>query len=597
MALAIIASAAADAAEGPLNSSPPSITGTARDAQHLKANKGSWAGARPISYSYQWTRCDASGSECGEIGSARKGSYKAGHADVGHTLRVVVSASDAGGKTSVTSAQSELVAPAALSKGKLPKISGSATDGRLLSVGSGTWKGTPPSSFTYRWEACGSAGVCEAIPGASSSSYRVASPQLGKKLRVLVTATNDAGSVSDTSRATKKILAGSPVNTAPPSVSGSLQEGQTLTAASGTWAGTGPIAFGYQWQRCSVAGGGCEPIADATAPTYELGLSDLASNIAVLVTASNAEGSVTSSSPETQAVLGILPTNTVLPTISGLLQDGQLLSVATGSWSGTSPITYAYQWQLCGPLGAACENISNATGPGLSLDPSEIGSTLAVVVTATNAAGSSSATTPISGLISGILPSNSSLPSISGALLDGQLLSGVTGTWSGSQPISYAYQWQLCNAAGTGCKNISEALESNIKLSPADVGSTLRLLVTATNAAGSSSASSAASGLISAILPSSSSLPAISGLLQTGQLLSATTGVWSGTAPISYSYEWQLCNTLGGGCAGIAKATESTLKLSLADLGLTLRVIVTASNAAGSVPAASSVTSLILGIL
>src|ERR1039458_9841996 len=101
-ALALIATSVADAAEGPLNSSPPSISGTVRDAQRLKASKGAWAGQKPISYSYQWTRCDASGSECGEIGSARKASYKAGHADVGHTLRVVVSASDPSGRTSAT---------------------------------------------------------------------------------------------------------------------------------------------------------------------------------------------------------------------------------------------------------------------------------------------------------------------------------------------------------------------------------------------------------------------------------------------------------------------------------------------------------------
>jgi hypothetical protein len=122
-------------------------------------------------------------------------------------------------------------------------------------------------------------------------------------------------------------------------------------------------------------------------------------------------------------------------------------------------------------------------------------------------------------------------------------------------------------------------------------------VVTATNVAGSTSVTSPATGLISALLPSNTSLPTITGLLQSGRLLSATTGTWSGTAPITYSYQWQLCNVLGDGCSSIAKATESALKLSLADVGLTLRVIVTAGNAAGSSSATSTATGLILGLL
>ena len=64
-----------------------------------------------------------------------------------------------------------------------------------------------------------------------------------------------------------------------------------------------------------------------------------------------------------------------------------------------------------------------------------------------------------------------SLPSISGLLQDGGLLSGTVGEWSGSEPISYAYQWELCNSLGASCKSISEAIGSTLKLSPADVGS------------------------------------------------------------------------------------------------------------------------------
>lgn len=587
---------APSALAAPTNTVAPSIAGAARDGQRLKAERGAWGGQRPIDYSYGWSRCDAAGSECEAIPGAVHRTYKAGHGDVGHALRVSVTAAN-GEAASATSDPSEPIAPAALTKRKRPKLSGSSLDGQVLSVGTGSWRGSPPQSFGYQWQTCPKSGPCSDIAGATGPSYRATTAEIGEKLRAIVTAENAVGSASAASTASRRIAAGPPAETSLPVITGSLQEGQTLSASSGEWAGTGPISFAYQWLRCSVLGGGCKEIVGATGPTYTAGVDDLASNLAVVVTAANAQGSATATSLETQPILGILPTNAILPSISGLLQDGGLLTVAPGSWSGTQPISFAYQWQLCNALGEACESLLGATGQTLKLDPSEIGKTLDVVVTATNAAGSKSVTTTATELIAGILPKSTSLPSISGLLQDGGLLSGTSGEWSGSAPISYSYQWELCNAAGASCKAISEAVGATLKLSPVDVGSTVRLAVTATNAAGSTTATSPASGLIAALLPSNTSLPTIGGLLKLGKELSASTGSWSGTTPMTFAYQWQLCNPLGGGCANIAKATSSTFLLGALDVGGTLRVIVTATNAAGSTPATSAATGLIEGLL
>ncbi len=506
--------------------------------------------------------------------------YKLGHGDVGRTLRVTVTATAAGQSASAVSAASEAVAPAALQARKRPKLSGSALDGRVLNVDTGTWRGTPPQSFSYRWQECRPHAACVDIPGATGADYRADTAQIGAKLRAIVTATNAAGSASATSGSSKLVAAGSPVALAPPTIAGTLQEGATLQASAGEWAGTPSISYSFQWLRCSVLGGGCEQIAGATEPSYTPGVEDLASNLAVTVTASNARGSTSATSSETQPILGILPTNSLLPSISGLLRDGGLLSVAPGTWSGTQPISFAYQWRLCDALGQACEDLEGASGQTLQLDPSEIGKTLDVVVTATNAAGSKSLTTSATELIAGILPKATSLPSISGVLRDGALLSGAIGEWSGSAPISYSYQWELCNAAGEACKAIGEAIGATLALSPADVGSTVRLAVKATNVAGATTAFSPASSVIAALLPSNTSLPSIGGLLKLGKELTASTGSWSGTTPMTFGYQWQLCNPLGGGCANILKATSPTFALGALDVGGTLRVIVTATNAA-----------------
>ena len=64
--------------------------------------------------------------------------------------------------------------------------------------------------------------------------------------------------------------------------------------------------------------------------------------------------------------------------------------------------------------------------------------TVEVVVTATNAAGSTSATSSPTSVVEGLLPSNTKAPSILGNLLEGQVLSAEPGSWSGTEPISYA---------------------------------------------------------------------------------------------------------------------------------------------------------------
>ena len=86
------------------------------------------------------------------------------------------------------------------------------------------------------------------------------------------------------------------------------------------------------------------------------------------------------------------PVNTSPPIISGTPQDGQTLSASTGSWSGTQPITYGYQWQRCDSGGANCVAIAGATGPTYLATSADVGRTLRVVVTATNSAGSAGAT-------------------------------------------------------------------------------------------------------------------------------------------------------------------------------------------------------------
>ena len=102
-----------------------------------------------------------------------------------------------------------------------------------------------------------------------------------------------------------------PSNTSPPTISGTPREGETLTANPGSWSGTGPIVFAYQWQRCGQNGANCSNIVGATAQTYRLTSPDVGRTLRVVVTATHATGSSTATSAPTAVVQAAGPAGVI----------------------------------------------------------------------------------------------------------------------------------------------------------------------------------------------------------------------------------------------------------------------------------------------
>ncbi len=579
------------AAAAPQSTSAPAISGTPIDGQTLSTSTGSWSGTPTIAYAYQWQRCDTTGSTCANIVGASGATYSLTPADVGSTLRAVVTATNAAGPQTATSTPSMIVRAAAPAVIASPALSGIAIDGQALSTSSGSWSGTPTITYAYQWQRCDSSGAgCADIPGASNPTYSLTPADVGGTLRTVVTATNAAGSQTATSAVSATIGAAAPQLSQPPAITGTPIDGQTLSTSSGSWSGTPTIAYVYQWQRCDSTGAGCADIPSASNPTYSLTPADVGSTLRSVVTATNAGGSQTATSAVSFPAAAAAPHSTSAPAITGTPTDGQTLSTSTGSWSGTPTIAYTYQWRRCDSSGAGCADIPGASNPTYSLTPADVGGTLRTVVTATNAAGPQTATSNPSTIVRAAAPAVTAGPALSGIAIDGQALSTSSGSWSGTPPIAYAYQWQRCDSTGSTCANIVGASGATYSLTPADVGGTLRSVVTASNAAGSQTATSAASAPIGAAAPQLTQPPAITGTPIDGQTLSTSSGSWSGTPTIAYAYQWQRCDSTGSTCANIAGAFGATYSLTPADVGSTLRTVVTATNAGGSQTATSAVS-------
>src|SRR5450759_3550730 len=96
----------------------------------------------------------------------------------------------------------------------------------------------------------------------------------------------------------------------------------------------------------------------------------------------------------------------------------------------------------------------------------------------------------------GSKPTNTALPVVSGTATQGQTLSTTDGSWDNA-PTGYSDQWQRCNASGGSCSNIGGATASTYTLVYADAGGTVRVLIIATNASGSTEATSNATGVVS----------------------------------------------------------------------------------------------------
>lgn len=456
--------------------------------------------------------------------------------------------------------------------------------GATISTTNGVWTSVPAvSSYAYQWQRSVDGGtIYSNILGATNSTYVITDTDYGFKLRATVTATNANGtSVAANSAGTAAIA--TIVNLNLPLARGTLVLGETLTATQGNWHSANTLNYSYQWLRGGAA------ISGATSATYTLVDADLGANISVQVTARSNLGSLAVTSASRGTVPALL--NTEVPTISGVARTTETLTATNGTWLN-NPGSYSYQWEQSLD-GSIWDHISGATSQTFVITSSQANKYIRVQVRGTKTISAtaysgvvySNSTSLVSGLVTGLIITNSSAPVVSGAWTVGVALSTSTGTWSESG--SYTYKWQESSDASTW-SDISGATSSTYTLVSANAGKFIRSVVTITSSTGAGTAYSAATRKVGS--PYNTVAPAVTGTVRVGSTQTTTNGTWSNT-PTSYTYQWQTSSN-GILWTNVAdSSTASTFIPTFAQANLQLRVIISAVNAVDTATVTSNVVS------
>jgi len=159
---------------------------------------------------------------------------------------------------------------------------------------------------------------------------------------------------------------------------------------------------------------------------------------------------------------------------------------ASGSSDPDQGDTLTYVWDFGDGTGPT--ETASATVPHVYSTPGPFTATL--TVRDNHGATSAPATIQIQVGPPLVAPQNLAVPTVSGTLRVGNILTAGTGTWMGSEPLEFSYQWLRCDARGNSCDRIFAATEARYTLTPVDFGSTIRVVVTATNAADFAAATS-----------------------------------------------------------------------------------------------------------
>ncbi|SPF81790.1 calcium-binding protein [Pseudoprimorskyibacter insulae] len=340
-------------------------------------------------------------------------------------------------------------------------ITGTATEGQTLTADTSTLAdGDGLGELSYVWMRDG-----VVVAGADTQTYHLTAADIGAQMSVKVSYTDGFGTAeSVSSTATSAVLNVNSLPTGGVSISGTPTEGQTLTAQTSSLADADGLgALRLQWLRDTIE------IEGANGATYTLGDDDIGARIRLRVTYTDQQGTfetVTSSGTTAVRNVNDAPTGSVV--IEGSPSEGQTLSADTSTLDdGDGMGALSYQW-------LRNDNpISGANSGAYTLTADDIGGTITVKVSYTDAHGTAeSVTSAATAAVTNTNDAPTGAVVIDGTVSLGQTLTANTSTLSDADGVGQlSYQWMRDGTAITG------ATASTYKVVTADIGSQLTVVV------------------------------------------------------------------------------------------------------------------------
>lgn len=291
------------------------VNGTPLDGQQLRMGYAapfttSFIGSQPYMWrgAFTWERCDAAGGACSPAFTANPFDFVAHNetsADVGHTMRAVVTETNAWGSTTVTSSPSGVIQALPTTNIAAPTLDGDPIDGSELHAHQGTWRGSTPITEADTWERCDALGADCAPTGETGPTIRLGPDDVGHTLRLTATATGPGGDATAESDQSTVIAALPPVNVAVPTLADddgadpqsgapdslpSIRVGGTLSVGGDAWNGTRNLTVSVQWEKRGAQGATWGAIEGASERSYKPSSDDVGDELRARITATNTAG-------------------------------------------------------------------------------------------------------------------------------------------------------------------------------------------------------------------------------------------------------------------------------------------------------------------
>ena len=576
----------------------PAINGTAQVGETLAADTSGIAdadGLSDVSYAYQWIR--TGGGADADIAGATDSTYTLTNDDAGKTIKLKVwLIDDNGNSETLTSAATAAVAtrPNTPATG-LPTINGTPQVDETLAADA---DGLSDVSYAYRWIRT-DVGAGAYIAGATDSTYTLTDDDEGKTIKVRVSFTDDADNEETLTSAATAAVASRPNSpaTGAPTISGTVQAGETLTADTSGIAdadGLSDVSYSYQWIRND--GTNDADIGVQTGSTYTLVSADEGKTIKVKVSFTDDAGNEETLTSAATASVAAAPSRlTVSLENAATTHDGSAVFTFEIRFSEELALSYAtLKFRAFDVTGGEVLNAQRMDKPSnirwlIKVRPDSNGDVTVVLPVTEDCAAQGAICTedgkPLSNrlemTVTGPLSADQNTeatgaPTISGtAQVDETLTADTSGITDadGLTNVSYSYQW--IRNDGTNDADIGGQTGSTYTLVSADVGKSIKVRVTFTDDVGNEETQTSAATDTVVPRPNSPATgePTISGTAQAGEMLTANiSGIADedGLENAEFSYQW--IRTDGGTDADIAGATDSTYTLTDDDEGKTIKL-------------------------